>query len=86
MKAFIVTLFVVVCIGVLVFLWWLLFFIGWGANFSDGERTGDIYKFSKKGLIYKSWEGEMYLGGVHSTDGDKPTLEMDKFYFSIPEG
>lgn len=52
-------------------------------NYSDGQRTGDIYKFSKKGLLWKSWEGEMYLGGYHSTGGENPTIETDKFYFSI---
>ena len=57
---------------------------GWMANYSDGQRTGDIYKFSKKGIFYKSWEGEMYLGGYHSTGGKQATIETDKFYFSIP--
>lgn len=54
-------------------------------NYSDGQRTGDIYKISKKGVFWKSWEGEMYLGGYHSTGGKNPTIETDKFYFSIPE-
>lgn len=75
-----------VVIAIVVFLWWLAFYIGWGVNYSEGQRTGDVYKFSKKGLIYKSWEGEMYLGGYHSSGGDSPTLVTDKFWFSIPEG
>lgn len=54
-------------------------------NYSTGERSGDIYKFSKKGFFWKSWEGEMYLGGYHSTGGKAPKIEADKFYFSIPE-
>lgn len=56
---------------------------GHGQNYSDGQRTGDIYKFSKKGLFVKSWEGEMYLGGYHSTGGKTPTIETDKFNFSV---
>lgn len=52
-------------------------------NYSDGERTGEIYKFSKKGIFFKSWEGEMYLGGV-SSDANG-SLVMDKMYFSILE-
>lgn len=55
--------------------------IGLAPNYSDGERTGEIYKFSKKGLFWKSWEGAMYLGAV-SSGGDG--LGLDKFYFSIP--
>ena len=36
-------------------------------------------------MIWKSWEGEMYLGGYHSTGGKTPTIETDRFAFSIPE-
>lgn len=36
---------------------------GCGANYSDGDRSGVIVKLSRKGFIWKSWEGEMRLGG-----------------------
>jgi hypothetical protein len=32
-------------------------------EYSAGDRAGVINKFSKKGLICKTWEGEMVLGG-----------------------
>lgn len=35
-----------------------------GCSVSDGTRTGSITKFSNKGIINKSWEGEMVMGGV----------------------
>lgn len=70
-----------IVIGLILFVWFLLF-VGLLPNYSDGERTGEIYKFSKKGVINKSWEGEMYLGGV-SKDSEGG-LVLDKFYFSIP--
>lgn len=60
-------------------------FGGIAQDYSDGMRTGDIYKFSKKGLIWKSWEGEMYIGGYHLASGKNPTIATDKFDFSIPE-
>src|SRR5579872_587028 len=60
----------------------LLVVMGWDSSYSEGSRTGQVYKFSEKGLIYKSWEGEMYLGGV-SSDGNG-NLQVDTFYFSIP--
>lgn len=30
-------------------------------NYSNGERIGYVCKFSNKGLIWKSWEGELNL-------------------------
>lgn len=30
-------------------------------SFSEGERVGYVQKFSKKGWICKTWEGEMVL-------------------------
>jgi len=33
-------------------------------TYSDGERTGTITKFSHKGLIVKTWEGELNMGGL----------------------
>lgn len=65
------------------FFFYVIIYIGWAPNYSDGERTGEMYKFARKGLIWKSWEGSMYLGGVHSSGGKNPTLQLDTFEFSI---
>lgn len=72
----------VVTIVLLVFAIPVLFVIGLFPNYSDGERTGDIYKFSEKGIIWKSWEGVMYLGGL--TSNANGGFQIEKFYFSIP--
>jgi hypothetical protein len=32
--------------------------------YSQGEKTGTIIEFSKKGYIVKTWEGVMVLGGT----------------------
>ena len=37
--------------------------------YSDGIKTGSITKFTQKGLIFKTWEGQLNLGGMVS-DGD----------------
>ena len=37
-------------------------------TYSSGERTGVIVKLSEKGLMFKSWEGQMNLGSA-SVDG-----------------
>lgn len=30
--------------------------------YSEGTRTGELIKFSKKGVIFKTWEGEISQG------------------------
>jgi DhnA family fructose-bisphosphate aldolase class Ia len=35
-------------------------------TFSDGDRVGVITKFSHKGVVVKSYEGEMNLGGLRT--------------------
>lgn len=37
---------------------------GCGRGYSEGDRTGTLCKLSSKGLVYKSWEGELLLGGT----------------------
>ncbi|MFL1897337.1 6-phosphogluconate dehydrogenase [Aquimarina sp. 2-A2] len=32
------------------------------ANFSEGTRSGELIKFSNKGVIFKTWEGEISQG------------------------
>lgn len=38
-------------------------------GYSDGDRAGTVCKFSRKGVVWKSWEGELNLGGM-STDAN----------------
>lgn len=33
-------------------------------GYSDGDRTGVVTKVSRKGVIWKTWECEMNLGGM----------------------
>ncbi len=35
--------------------------VGCSENYSNGERIGFVTKFSNRGLIWKSWEGELNL-------------------------
>ena len=49
---------------------------GCGNGYSEGTRTGTITKFSYKGLIFKSHEGEMNLGGMRSATDDKGNTSM----------
>ena len=43
--------------------------VGWDKEYSSGERTGVITKLSKRGYIWKTWEGEMNLGGMSADAG-----------------
>jgi hypothetical protein len=52
------TLFIIV-VGIYVY--WSFFF-----TFSDGYRAGLLQKFSRKGTVFKTYEGEMILSSVQS--------------------
>jgi len=60
-----------------------------GRGYSEGERSGIVFKFSNKGLIWKSWEGEMNLGGVRAAENGavantwKFTLKDDRLLTQI---
>ena len=55
---------------------------GLSYEYSNGERTGIVYKISTTGLIWKTWEGEMNLGGVKS--GDKNNV-ANLWEFSVTD-
>jgi prepilin-type N-terminal cleavage/methylation domain-containing protein len=43
---------------------------GGGCSQSEGSRVGTVTKFSLKGIVYKSWEGELVTGGIRAkSDG-----------------
>jgi len=52
-------------------------------HYSDGDRTGVVVKISKKGLIWKTWEGQMNLGSM-STDGNGVAVPST-FLFSVTD-
>ena len=45
-------------------------------SYSTGERAGYVQKFSRKGWVCKTWEGEMALVSM-------PGTVAEKFYFSV---
>ncbi len=40
-----------------------------GLTYSSGARTGIVIKISKKGYLFKTYEGELNLGGISEGDG-----------------
>lgn len=55
---------------ILVFL--VIFFVArYSYTYSEGNRAGRLIKFSKQGFLFKTYEGEMNLGGVsNATNGN----------------
>ncbi len=44
---------------VLVFSLYTALVLNW--SYSDGDRSGNLYKFSRKGWLCKTWEGELNI-------------------------
>lgn len=61
---------------VIVFLFCAYTWITLHWSYSTGERAGYVQKFSKKGWVCKTWEGEMAMVAV-------PGSMPEKFYFSV---
>lgn len=73
------TLYIILFIIFLViagFIYWNYFY-----TFSDGSRAGLLQKFSRKGNVFKTYEGEMILSSVQS-NANVP-LASEKFFFSV---
>ncbi len=70
MKAFVTVLLGVIVLAVA----WLWFALGW--NYSAGERAGWVQKFSRKGWVCKTWEGELAMVSM-------PGAAQEKFYFTV---
>jgi hypothetical protein len=45
-------------------------------TYSTGERAGYVQKFSKKGWVCKTWEGELAMVSI-------PGTTPEKFYFTV---
>ena len=49
-------------------------------SYSDGERAGTISKFSRRGYVFKTWEGTLNVGGF---SGETGSLTPSNFDFSV---
>lgn len=61
---------------------WIFYFIC-GLSYSDGTRSGVLTKVSRKGYIFKTYEGEMNVGGFNQGDGT--IMPMVIFKFSVTD-
>ncbi|MFT3663900.1 hypothetical protein [Piscinibacter sp.] len=53
---------------------WFAFALNW--SYASGERAGWVQKFSKRGWICKTWEGELALVSL-------PGSSVEKFNFTV---
>jgi hypothetical protein len=81
------------CVVVSFFLLSLLSFVIFGgcyglscATYSEGYRDGTIQKVSDSGIIFKTTESEMVLGGMVMEEGNASgTFNREKFYFTVSD-
>jgi len=59
----------------------IVFYFKYFYTYSEGYRAGLLQKFSHKGNIFKTYEGEMILSSVSSTN--EVSLASEKFVFSV---
>jgi hypothetical protein len=73
--------------GLLYFLLFLLVIFGilyalTGWSYSDGERAGTVSKFSRRGFVFKTYEGVLNVGGF---SGETGSLTPQYFDFSVKD-
>ena len=63
----------------------ILSLTGCAPDYSSGSRAGVVTKLSNKGLIWKSWEGELNMGGVKTvqSSGSTYATEANVFTFNV---
>ena len=69
-------LLILIIITLTVFIYFKYFF-----TYSEGYRAGLLQKFSYKGIMFKTYEGEMILSSIASNK--EVALASEKFLFSV---
>ena len=64
----------ILLIPILIFALYTWSALSW--SYAEGERAGFVQKFSKKGWLCKTWEGELAMVSM-------PGTNPEKFYFSV---
>jgi len=78
MKKFIVIIIISIIAIFAGWFWWKFYF-----TYSEGNRAGLLQKFSYKGNVFKTYEGELVLSSL-TIRGTTP-LSSEKFYFSVED-
>jgi hypothetical protein len=70
-------------LGIFVIIFGIIIYWNYFFTYSDGYRAGLLQKFSHKGSIFKTYEGEMILSSV--TSNSNVAIASEKFYFSVTD-
>ena len=76
MKKFLYWSAAILLLALAVFIYWK-----YGFTYSEGNRSGLLQKFSYKGTIFKTYEGELILSSVKSNQD--VSLASEKFHLRI---
>jgi hypothetical protein len=71
---YLISLLIIIILGV--YIYWKYFF-----TYSEGYRAGLLQKFSNKGTLFKTYEGELILSSV--TGKSDVVIASEKFLFSV---
>lgn len=62
----------------------IFFYVKYFYTYSDGYRAGLLQRFSRKGTLFKTYEGELILSSVSGNIGNNSAvIASEKFYFSV---
>ena len=78
MKKFLYWTVAILVIVLTVFVYWKYFY-----TYGEGYRAGMLQKFSYKGTIFKTYEGELILSSIKSNQD--VSLASEKFFFSVED-
>jgi len=78
MKKFSIYFFLIIVLVLGSFIYWKYSF-----TYSEGYRAGLLQKFSLKGNVFKTYEGEMILSSVQSNTN--VAIASEKFFFSVTD-
>jgi hypothetical protein len=70
-------------LGILLVLLAVFIYFKYFFTYSEGYRAGLLQKFSNKGILFKTYEGELILSSVSSTAN--VAIASEKFLFSVLE-
>lgn len=78
MKKAIVLSFLCIALTVTGYVYWYYY-----RSFGEGYREGYFQKFSRKGDIFKTYEGELVLQGFGTRLAGQANISANYFYFSV---
>lgn len=78
MRKFLVWTIIIVLVVISIYFFYITSY-----TYSEGNRAGRLIKFSRKGFVFKTYEGEMNLGGINTTNGGVMINNM--WVFSVTE-